>query len=673
VQTLSAFSVFPLMYAFGKLGPFSLQYWRATKAGLKMASILVRLGVARSCCELHDICGIDAEYSCVHIIQFQVASSIREHFEQIRTEVDRCLPRQSRMYRAICAANVVKDMAIPLCYLDLLYNTARRLAKGTGILEEKVAVISPYKRLRRRIVGRAKISPILLIHQPSLVGAPLFVLAACVLLAVRDAFTVRRRRLPVAPRCGGIGVTAAWGLEPGRLNDFFWWWQTRITADRLLYLFDRSDVQPTSVMLAKARNLGIESVALNKQAYGEGAHLLVEGRKDLSACVGDIWFAARIAFRSLFTNAFGQLIHSNILKHYMQASKLTAVYHELGLRAVFSHEEQTDIAALAAEQADGIRVGFHWSSWEVPDSAAIRPHHVFFLWGQHDARIFLDAGSVSQHLLVSGCPMQEMRSNARDHRAAFNVAQEVRRQGAGYILALFDSSVPSPRFYQFFLQWLLDDQTLGILIKPKYLQRWEELQVNGLRRVVKEAMATGRLHVLDSSASPAYAALAADFAVGVVTPSALVISALAGARVLYLDYVKVDQGLLKPYATLHSLGPKRCVFHDPQSLKRAVQEYAQNPGANPYLGDASPVLHHFDPFRDGKASQRIGEYVGWYLESLDAGMHRDQALAQATRRYAEKWGANAVLRGLSPASAVVTMAAMGGDRAVAAQRGREGV
>jgi hypothetical protein len=84
-----------------------------------------------------------------------------------------------------------------------------------------------------------------------------------------------------------------------------------------------------------------------------------------------------------------------------------------------------------------------------------------------------------------------------------------------------------------------------------------------------------------------------------------------------------------------------------------VQKYVQNPGSNPHLGDASPVIHRFDPFRDGKASQRIGEYVGWYLEGLDSGLDRDRSLEQASRRYADRWGSDKVIRGLSanPASA----------------------
>ena len=79
-------------------------------------------------------------------------------------------------------------------------------------------------------------------------------------------------------------------------------------------------------------------------------------------------------------------------------------------------------------------------------------------------------------------------------------------------------------------------------------------------------------------------------------------------------------------------------------LKNAVLEDTENPESNPTLGHVSPILDQLDPFRDGKASQRIGEFVAWYLEKLDGDSDFDDAVRYATDKYAEKWGANKVLR-----------------------------
>ncbi|MBT5716007.1 MAG: hypothetical protein HOI70_03755, partial [Opitutae bacterium] len=45
-------------------------------------------------------------------------------------------------------------------------------------------------------------------------------------------------------------------------------------------------------------------------------------------------------------------------------------------------------------------------------------------------------------------------------------------------------------------------------------------------------------------------------------------------------------------------------------------------------------------------SRRIAEYVEWYMEGLDRGFGRDEATLSATRKYAEKWGKDKVVRGL---------------------------
>ena len=81
-------------------------------------------------------------------------------------------------------------------------------------------------------------------------------------------------------------------------------------------------------------------------------------------------------------------------------------------------------------------------------------------------------------------------------------------------------------------------------------------------------------------------------------------------------------------------------FYDMGYLKNAVLEDTKNPESNPTLGHVSPILDQLDPFRDGKASQRIGEYVTWYLESLDQNFSKNETLKTAMGKYAEKWRAD---------------------------------
>ena len=158
--------------------------------------------------------------------------------------------------------------------------------------------------------------------------------------------------------------------------------------------------------------------------------------------------------------------------------------------------------------------------------------------------------------------------------------------------------------------------------------------------------------MLDPLLSPAAAAVAADFPAAVDINSGAVVSALAGCRSIHLDYVRLQDSPLSNWAKLYKAGADRLVFNDPTKLWDSLNRYFDEPGWNPTLGVADDtVLDEIDPFRDGGAGQRIGEYLRWYLQGLDDGLDLDLALGQADRRYANKWGNAMVVRGLTDDSA----------------------
>ena len=69
----------------------------------------------------------------------------------------------------------------------------------------------------------------------------------------------------------------------------------------------------------------------------------------------------------------------------------------------------------------------------------------------------------------------------------------------------------------------------------------------------------------------------------------------------------------------------------------------KNPKYNPLLGDMSSIVDEIDPYRDGKASIRVGEFIYWYIGGLKKGFSRDKSLEMAARNYANKWGENKVI------------------------------
>jgi hypothetical protein len=63
----------------------------------------------------------------------------------------------------------------------------------------------------------------------------------------------------------------------------------------------------------------------------------------------------------------------------------------------------------------------------------------------------------------------------------------------------------------------------------------------------------------------------------------------------------------------------------------------------PELGDWSSYIDKLEPYRDGRAGERIGVYVRSLLESFGRGRCRDEAMRYADRLHMERWGKDKVL------------------------------
>ena len=200
----------------------------------------------------------------------------------------------------------------------------------------------------------------------------------------------------------------------------------------------------------------------------------------------------------------------------------------------------------------------------------------------------------------------------------------------------------------------MQDPRWGLLIKPKNRGvPWQWQNRHGLRDLAEQALATGRTSFLNARLSPADAAAVSDFAVGVDVSSAVVVAGLAGHRAIHLDYIDQSQSPFSEWAHLNRAGQDRLVFNDPETLWASLNRYFDEPDSSNGLGlMEDPLLSNIDPFRDGQAGKRVGQYIGWFLEALEQGLGRDAALAQSTRRYANEWGESSVAKGLAGLSAV---------------------
>jgi hypothetical protein len=656
VQDLSWASFFPLVSVFFKHGPISIYYFRASHGGLRLGSLLYLLRMAASApLQITDIYYCDTPHAHYWNIQYQTVKACRDQLDRIEALIEKYLPKCTIFVRKLLATNVTQAWQSWLIETLLLRATAKRLGEQEGVSCDHVILISRYASLLKILsLDSPSDNSICISSHPNKNKTVLYPLATLGLSAWEVIRAFFRSFLPdkiSPPGFSGsfkVGVSAAWGTEGGdkiQKDDLFWWRNSSVTSDRLLYMFERKDIQPTKDRMRQLQNLGIDSVALTPQFLGDNPDLLIKNRRSSSLLVAfqNFCFALKFARKTFIADEFSSAVLALVNWQYFIGRELSNLYKTLNLKGVFHFEEAgMDVISLASVMNDSMRIGTHWASHTGINQTSSRSHQVYFLWGDHDTQLVLDTGSMSRTMLISGCFLSDYSNKEMPQHAEVAV-KEMRKEGVRYTLTLFDSSTPCPEFYRFFLKWLMDDPCLGLLIKSKG-KSWNEVCGHGLNGLVDRAKKTNRIHVLDHRSSPADAALLSDFAIGVTAISALVVSALQGAKVIFLDYERIDQGSQKPHCILHSLGSNRCVFYEPEVMRQALMDYFENPTGNPSLGDTTPVLDKLDPFRDGKASQRIGEFVSWYLEELDDGLNTDEAVRSATDKYANKWGTDKVIR-----------------------------
>ena len=130
---------------------------------------------------------------------------------------------------------------------------------------------------------------------------------------------------------------------------------------------------------------------------------------------------------------------------------------------------------------------------------------------------------------------------------------------------------------------------------------------------------------------PSEAAFAADMAVGIGVSSALSEAVIAGRRGANCDLTKVHS---HPY---YQWGYNKIIFDDIDKLMDVMRRFKEDPESEPGFGDFSAVIDRLDPFRDGQAGKRVGTYMRWFLEAVDAGNGRETALQLVNERYAAEW------------------------------------
>ena len=82
----------------------------------------------------------------------------------------------------------------------------------------------------------------------------------------------------------------------------------------------------------------------------------------------------------------------------------------------------------------------------------------------------------------------------------------------------------------------------------------------------------------------------------------------------------------------------KVIFKDWPSAIDVTLEYFNKPGGIDGIGDWSSIINDLDPFRDGNAAKRMGNYLHWLIQGFEKGLDRDAVMANAAEKYRKQWG-----------------------------------
>ena len=277
---------------------------------------------------------------------------------------------------------------------------------------------------------------------------------------------------------------------------------------------------------------------------------------------------------------------------------------------------------------------------------------VAFGYSKLSSDIERESGSHIPYYVITGYIGDHRFSYWRKHS---EVAREkLIRNGAERIIAFLDENTSDdPRWspghhttqrdYEFLLKKVIDNRWMGLLVKPKVPGSLRE-RLGPVAEMLRAAEATGRCFVyeegtIQGSYPPASAALAADVAIhsNLVAATAGLEMSLSGVPTLLMDHEGWDR------SPLYQLGEGKVVFRNWDHLWYACQDHWSTSEGDPEFGNWSDMLPELDPFRDGRAAERMGTYLGWLLEGFKENQERRVILEKAADRYRDAWGEDKVV------------------------------
>jgi len=437
--------------------------------------------------------------------------------------------------------------------------------------------------------------------------------------------------------------------DPALHSDLFFWQESRLWGDDVILTFGSPSAMLDATKLETMKQHGIGAIVHHPGAtsipgyYQSWSHKRavrksINSKETMAKGLASQWLRKQIRDYDELHNHWAGIFAGNNVKVFLSWFKndtshiavADAIRSQGGIAAIYQRSTEFHPSALTTTDADVI---FTFS----------RMGTDAFRLSESSARYYVTTGYLGDHRfeLLRG------RSESLRERLMGN--------GAEKILALFDESYREDSRWEWgfeqvrndyghLLQKVIDHSWFGMVIKPKNpagIRRW----LGPVADLLSRAEATGRCYIFEGTDGiqgaypPAAAALSADVAVHnhMWPGTAGMEAALANVPTLLLDSSSW------PESPFYRLGGGKVVFTSMPDLWEACAEQWSSTGPIAGFGDWSPMLDELDPFRDGRAAERMGGYVSTLLEGFRDGLDRDTVMENAAERYATQWGSDKII------------------------------
>jgi hypothetical protein len=434
-------------------------------------------------------------------------------------------------------------------------------------------------------------------------------------------------------------------FDPKMRSEFFWLNGSRIPPSEILlynYISDTPIDTETHKQL-KTRNI-----------------------KVLGSCPGiPKWIPTSLAvttFLHVFFNILKYWFVSLAQKqcdssYYLYQTIVLAVQYSYWYDFLITNRVRINIGTQNTSMAQAIAMdllGIVSCSFQYSASNLCYPHHklssgddVFFMFSSAFEEVWRSVESPVQNYVKVGYIYDSSFQETRNSVNINAIKNDLRSHGAKFIICYFDensadqwsqmgSNKESAEDYEYLIQWLFEDLSLGLVFKPK---KFSDLfqRIGETSKLIQKAESTGRCKFFADNfgnmISPAEVSLISNICIGQIAG----ITATMEACLVGVPSLIMDKGNLN-FHPFYSWTNDRIIFNDWNDLRAAVEQFREDPQKYPDFGNWASDINTLDPYQDGKASLRMGSYIGWVYDALKAGESKQFALQSANEKFHSQWG-----------------------------------